>query len=95
VHRHAPYARDAHSLYLQAFSEVGVVGALLVVALLAFPLAVAIRRGLIVPAAGLTVFVLHAGVDWDWQLPAVTLAALALAADATRKRSVKSVHTSV
>lgn len=95
VHRQAPYAHDAHSLYLQAFSEVGVVGALLVVALLAVPLVVAIRRGLIVPAAGLTVFMLHAGVDWDWQLPAVTLAALALAADATRKRSVKSVHTSV
>ena len=42
------------------------------------------------PAAGLTVFALHAGVDWDWQLPVVTIAALALAADATRKRSVKS-----
>ena len=60
------------------------------VALLAFPLAVALRKGLIAPAAGLVVFAFHAGVDWDWQLPAVTLAALALAADATRKRSVKS-----
>lgn len=90
VHQHAPYARDAHSLYLQAVSELGVPGLLLIVAFLALPLAVAIRRGLTAPAAGLTVFLLHAGVDWDWQLPAVTLAALALAADAMRKRSVKS-----
>jgi O-antigen ligase len=90
VHVQSPYARDAHSVYLQAFSEVGIVGLLLTVALLAFPLAVALRRGLIAPAAGLAVFALHAGVDWDWQLPAVTLAALALAVDATRKRSVKS-----
>jgi O-antigen ligase len=90
VHHQAPYARDAHSLYLQAFSELGVAGLLLVVALFAFPLALAIRRGLAAPAAGLVVFAFHAGVDWDWQLPAVTLAALALAADATRKRSVKS-----
>lgn len=90
VHVQAPYALDAHSLYLQAFSEVGFGGLLLTVALLAFPLAVALRKGLIAPAAGLVVFAFHAGVDWDWQLPAVTLAALALAADATRKRSVKS-----
>jgi O-antigen ligase len=92
VHQQAPYARDAHSLYLQALSELGVGGLLLVVAFLAFPLALAIRRGLAAPAAGLTVFVLHAGVDWDWQLPVLTLAALALAADATRKRCVKSNH---
>ena len=31
-------------------------------------------------------FALHAGLDWDWQLPAVTVAALALAAAATRRR---------
>lgn len=90
VHLHAPYALDAHSVYLQALSELGIGGLVLVVAFLAIPLFVAIRRSLIVPAAGLTVFVLHAGVDWDWQLPVVTIAAIALAADATRKSSVKS-----
>jgi O-antigen ligase len=90
VHQQAPYARDAHSLYLQVFSETGVVGLLLVIAFLAIPLVVAIRSGSVVPAAGLTVFALHAGVDWDWQLPVVTFAALALAVDAMRKRSVKS-----
>jgi O-antigen ligase len=75
-----PPARDAHSLYLQAFAELGVVGLLLVVALFAIPLAVALRRRLSVPGAGLAVYLVSAGVDWDWQLPAVTVAALALAA---------------
>jgi O-antigen ligase len=90
VHLQAPYARDAHSLYLQALSELGLPGLLLVVAFLVIPLSLAIGRGLAAPAAGLVVFAVHAGVDWDWQLPAVAIAALALAADATRKRSVKS-----
>jgi hypothetical protein len=79
-YRGYPPARDAHSLYLQAFAELGVVGLLLVTALVAIPLAVALRRRLAVPAAGLAVYAVAAGVDWDWQLPAVTVAALALVA---------------
>lgn len=78
--------RDAHSLYLQAFAELGVVGLVLIVALFALPLAVALRRRLAAPAAGLTVYLLAAGVDWDWQLPAVTIAALALAVASFRTR---------
>jgi hypothetical protein len=31
------------------------------------------------PAAALLAWFLHASIDWDWQLPAVTLPALALA----------------
>jgi O-antigen ligase len=84
VHAQAPYAHDAHSLYLQALSELGVPGLLLLVAFVTFPLVVAVRRGLAAPAAGLAVFALHGGVDWDWQLPAVTVAALALMVAATR-----------
>ncbi|HVU76470.1 MAG TPA: O-antigen ligase family protein [Gaiellaceae bacterium] len=75
-----PPARDAHSLYLQAFAELGGVGLLLVGALVAVPLLVALRRRLTVPGAGLAVYLVTAGVDWDWQLPVVTVAALALAA---------------
>jgi hypothetical protein len=75
---------DAHSLYLQALAELGVVGLMLVVALFAVPLVMALRHGLGACAGGLVVFVLAAGVDWDWQLPAVTVAALALAAASTR-----------
>jgi hypothetical protein len=84
VHLQWPYARDAHSLYLQALSELGVPGLLSLVAFVTFPLVLAIRRRLAAPAAGLAVFALHAGVDWDWQLPVVTVAALALMAAATR-----------
>jgi O-antigen ligase len=79
IHVQAPYARDAHSLYLQTLSELGVPGLVLLVWFLTLPLFLAIRNGLCAPAAGLVVFVLHAGVDLDWQLPAVTLAGLALA----------------
>ena len=79
-----PPGRDAHSLYLQAFAELGVVGLLLAAALVTLPLAAALARGLAAPAAGLAVFAVHAGIDWDWQLPAVTVAALALTAASAR-----------
>jgi hypothetical protein len=31
------------------------------------------------PAAALVAFALHAGIDWDWELPALTLVAMTLA----------------
>jgi hypothetical protein len=31
-------------------------------------------------AAGLTAWLVHASIDWDWQMPALTGAAIALAA---------------
>jgi O-Antigen ligase len=78
--------REAHSLYLGTLAELGFVG---LAALLAFlgGVASAARRlwrtdsGLAAgPAAALAVWVAHAGLDWDWEMPAVTLVALALAA---------------
>jgi len=72
--------RDAHSLYLETLAELGPIGLALVVAALCAPLlAVArARRRALAPAAlgAYIAFVLHAAVDWDWVLPAVTLAAL-------------------
>jgi hypothetical protein len=77
--------REPHSFYLGTLAELGLVG---FVALLAFvgAVAVAARRlwraapGLAAgPIAGLTVWAVHAGLDWDWEMPAVTLVALALA----------------
>ena len=41
--------------------------------------AVAARRARPGPVAALAAFALHAGVDWDWELPALSLVALALA----------------
>jgi O-Antigen ligase len=72
--------RDAHSLYIEMLAEVGPIGlALLLVALLT-PLVAAVRarhRPTTAIAAGAYVaFLVHAGVDWDWEITAVTLAGL-------------------
>jgi O-Antigen ligase len=69
--------RDAHSLYLEMLAEVGPVGlGLLLIALLT-PLVAAVRarrHPLVATAAGAYVaFLVHAGVDWDWEMSAVTL----------------------
>jgi O-antigen ligase len=76
--------RDAHSLYVETLSELGPLGLVLVLVLVGTPLAAAVRRrGEAITAsagAGFVVFAAHAGVDWDWEMPVVTLAGLALAA---------------
>jgi hypothetical protein len=85
--RHAPPGmgdvRDAHSLYLETLTELGPFGLALLLLVLGTPLAVAARG----PRSGMTavatgayvVFLVHASSDWDWELPAVTLAALVCA----------------
>jgi O-antigen ligase len=82
--------RDAHSLVLGTMTELGAVGLLLLAILLA-SVAVAARRtrrrrgglrrstGAAVTAAIVTWFV-HAGLDWDWEMPALTGCALVLCA---------------
>ena len=73
---------NAHNLYLETLAELGPLGLLLLLAALAAPL-VALRRALGHPLAPVVtgayvVALAHAFVDWDWQLPAVTLCTLAL-----------------
>jgi hypothetical protein len=74
------YTVNAHSLYLQAMAELGVPGLLLLVALIATVLVGLTRRargaqrsvyGALL--AGGVVWAVHAGVDWDWEMPVVTL----------------------
>ena len=74
-------ALDAHNLYLETLAELGPVGLALLVAALALPL-LAIRRGgaATVAGAAYVAYLVHAGIDWDWEMPAVTLAALGCAA---------------
>jgi O-antigen ligase len=71
---------DAHSLYLETLAELGPLGLALLVAALALPVVAGVRaRGDPLAAAavgGYAVFVVHAAQDWDWELPAVTLAGL-------------------
>ncbi len=78
-------AQDAHSLELQTLAELGLVGFAFLLALIG-GLAWAARDALRVapvlaggPIAGLVVYLAHSPLDWDWEMPAVTLIALVLA----------------
>jgi O-antigen ligase len=86
--RERPYpeaVRDAHSLEIELTAELGLVG-LAALALIVAGATLAARRALVSnaaaaagPSAALLAWFLHASIDWDWQLPAVTLPAIALA----------------
>jgi hypothetical protein len=81
AHRPAPTkVRDAHSLYAETLAELGPVGFLLLAGALLVPVAGAIRarRRRLVPAAfaAYIAYLVHAGVDWDWEMTAVTMAGL-------------------
>jgi tetratricopeptide (TPR) repeat protein len=71
---------DAHSLYLETLAELGAVGLALLVLALAVPLVAAWRnrRHRLVPfaCAAYVGYLVHAAVDWDWELAGVTLAAI-------------------
>jgi len=76
----ATKVRDAHSLYLETPAELGVVGLITLIAALIAPLVAAVRarRHPLVGAAtaAYVAFLVHAGVDWDWEITSVTLAGL-------------------
>ena len=74
-------ALDAHNLYLESLAELGPVGLGLIAAALCMPL-YALRRGGLtsVAGAGYLALLAHAGVDWDWEMPAVMLSGLGCAA---------------
>lgn len=102
-HRGYPlFVQDAHSLYIGALGELGLVGLLLLIAFAAALVAafVAARRGAVGPArttaaalggtvAGLMV---GAGTDWVWYVPAVGAVGLMAAALLTRMPSGPSVN---
>jgi small-conductance mechanosensitive channel len=77
--------RDAHSLELQTAAELGLVGlGLLVLALGAVASCArrAWRRDAALacgPCAALAAWAVHSAIDWDWQMPALTLVAVVLA----------------
>jgi hypothetical protein len=77
--------RDTHSLEFEVAAELGLVG-LLAFGVMCGGVAVAARRALgrhralaAGPLAALVVWFLHASIDWDWEMPAVTLVAIVLA----------------
>lgn len=77
--------RDAHSLYLETAAELGLVGVLLLTLLaagIAAGATAAVRRERELVAgsvAALSALAVHAGLDWDWEMPAVALPALVVA----------------
>jgi O-antigen ligase len=71
--------KDAHNVYLETLAELGVPGLVLLAAVLAIPFAgVRARRQPLVPVAlgAYAALLVHFAYDWDWELPAVTLAGL-------------------
>ena len=76
-------ARDAHNLYLETLAELGPVGLALLLIALGAPLTGLgqARHDALGPAAAaaLVAFLVHAAVDWDWELPVLVLPALACA----------------
>jgi hypothetical protein len=78
VHRRSTQdVRDAHSVYLETLGELGIPGAVLLIALFAVPFAgVRARKRPLVAIAlgGYTALLVHSVYDWDWELPALMLA---------------------
>jgi hypothetical protein len=73
----AETVRDAHSLYLETAAELGLVGLLALGAL--FGGVAACVRSEAAAGAALAAWAVHAGVDWDWEMPGLTLVAILLA----------------
>jgi hypothetical protein len=82
---HAPislFVRNAHSLYLESLAELGLGGAALVAAIFAVGVGAGIARRRAIPdddqalaaaTATLTAYAVAAGIDWMWELTAVSL----------------------
>ncbi len=80
------YVVDTHSLYLQSLAELGIVGFVLILVVvfgILVGLAARIRgpgRAIYAALFAVTLaWAIHQAVDWDWQMPAITLEVFMLA----------------
>ncbi len=79
-------ALDAHSIYIETAGELGLLGLLalgLFLAGVAWAAVLALRADRAAAAgavAALAALALHAGLDWDWEMPALALLGVLLAA---------------
>jgi O-antigen ligase len=80
--QHRPFAEnvtEGHSIYLETLGELGIVGAGLIIAVLAMlvaPFVIQRRDQRPLQAVGLAAaiaWLVHAGIDWDWELPTLTV----------------------
>ena len=83
------FIRDAHSLFFETFAELGVMGLVLVLAVVATPFALGGRRRRLEPEgrillagalAACSAFVVAAAVDWAWELTVLPVMFVLLAA---------------
>jgi tetratricopeptide (TPR) repeat protein len=84
------FVRDAHSLFVETYGELGIPGLVLIAAFILFVLVLAVarclrtagRRRLELAAAGAATigFAVAAGVDWLWEIAVVPVAFLFIAA---------------
>jgi hypothetical protein len=91
------YVQNAHSLYLETLSDVGIVGLVLLVAFFVLVVGAAVRLAIrsryearVRPAAvvaGMVAFLISCAFDWMWQVPALPAAFLLLAAAVLAPRS--------
>ncbi|MGZ4334220.1 MAG: O-antigen ligase family protein [Gaiellaceae bacterium] len=96
-------AQNAHNLYLETLAELGPLGLALLLAAFAVPFLAAMRNragpGVTAAAGAFGAYVVHAAIDWDFQIPAVTLPALfcaaALCGAARRHRETKPMPAGV
>ena len=75
--------QDAHSLYVETLTELGLPGFLFLLAFLGGAGVALLRAAEPGWAGAAAVWAIHAGVDWDWELPALTLVFIVLAAAAS------------
>ena len=93
-------ARDAHSLYVETLSDLGIVGLVLVLVFVGAALGGLIR---LIPGpdrctyaaltAIMTTWVIHAGIDWDWEMPVATAWVFAIGGAALAKPSARPKFT--
>ena len=84
------FIRDAHTLYFETLAELGIVGLVLLGGLLAFLLVVAavrcwraapgLRLCIAACTGALVTFMVSASVEWTWEMGAIGVAVMALAA---------------
>jgi hypothetical protein len=92
--------RDSHSLYLETLSELGLVGMLALLTLIAGVALCARRAFSLDPGlsvgwiAVVSAWAVHAGLDWDWEMPAVSLFVFALVAAIVAQADAASVPAS-
>jgi O-Antigen ligase len=91
----AMVVQDAHSLYMEVLDELGVVGLLLLLASI-----ITVLVGVVARARGpdralyaavfavLLAWAIHAGIDWDWEMPVITLVFFSLGGYVLARRPV-------